>query len=186
MWREDAWLAVHVVVGNRRNITQTEWSDVCCVYRGGMMNRKTWLRSFGLAALLALPLTGCMVRGSGGAYVSGPSVAVVEVESEPPPPRVVRYDMRPGFIYIDGRWDWRGGQWVWRDGYYERERAGYSYAPGRWERRNRGHVWVEGRWNAGGGRDRGGRDTSDRPGGTDVRDHRGGNDGGGPDVRDHR
>jgi WXXGXW repeat (2 copies) len=153
------------------------------------MNRKTLLRNFGLAALLALPLTGCMVRGSGGAYVSGPSVAVVEVESEPPPPRVVHYDSRPGFIYIDGRWDWRGGQWVWRDGYYERERAGYIYAPGRWQRRGRGHVWVEGRWDShggrNGGRDRGGRDTSNSPGGTEVRDHRG-SDSSGPDVRDHR
>lgn len=151
------------------------------------MNRKNWLRNFGLAALLALPLTGCMVRGSGGAYVSGPSVAVVEVESEPPPPRVVRYESRPGFIYIDGRWDWRGGQWVWRDGYYERERTGYIYAPGRWERRGRGHVWVEGRWDSHGGRrDRGGRDTSDSPGGTEVRDHRGRDSAPGPDVRDHR
>lgn len=152
------------------------------------MNRKTLLRSVGLAALLALPLTGCMVHGSGGAYVSGPSVAVVEVESEPPPPRVVHYDHRPGFIYIDGRWDWRGGRWVWRDGYYERERAGYVYAPGRWERRGRGHAWVEGRWN------RGGRDTSNSPGGTEVRDHRGRDrrddddrrDRGGPVIRDHR
>jgi hypothetical protein len=147
------------------------------------MTRKNWLGSIGLAALLALPSVGCMVRGSGGAYVSGPSVAVVEVEQEPPPPRVVHYDSRPGFIYIQGRWNWSGGRWVWNDGYYERERSGYVYAPGRWERRGRRHVWVDGRWNS-----RGGHNNS---GGTEVRDHRGRDrrndrDDRGPVIRDHR
>jgi len=154
------------------------------------------LLGLGFVALLAGG--GCMVHGSGGAYVSGPSVAVVEVESEPPPPRVVHYQARPGFIWIEGRWNWRGGQWIWMDGYYERERVGYVYAPGRWERRGgRRHVWVEGRWNAsgrGGGeyrRDNSGpevRDhrTNDAP---EVRDHRGNNGNGngqGPIIRDHR
>jgi hypothetical protein len=149
------------------------------------MNRKNILGSLGLAALLALPSLGCVVRGHGHAHVGAP-VAVVEVESEPPPPRVVHYEARPGFIWIEGRWNWRGGRWVWADGYYERERAGYIYAPGRWERRGRRHVWVEGRWNAHAGHDHG-----RRGGGPDVRDHRGGRDHDrgrdrGPDVRDHR
>lgn len=147
------------------------------------MNRKTLL-GLGFVAALA---GGCAVHGSGGAYVSGPSVAVVEVDSAPPPPRHVQYETRPGFIFIEGRWNWSGGQWVWVDGYYERERAGYVYAPGRWEPRGSRHVWVEGRWNAGGGRD--------NRGGPEVRDHRNnGNNGndrrndnnGGPVIRDHR
>lgn len=148
------------------------------------MNRKNLLGSLGLAALLALPSIGCMVRGSGGAYISGPSVAVVEVESEPPPPRVVHYQHRPGHIWIEGRWNWRGGQWVWADGYYERERVGYVYAPGRWERRGgRRHVWVEGRWNAGGGRNEVRDHRRDRR--EDRRDDRR-DDRGGPVIRDHR
>ena len=157
---------------------------------------KNVLSSFGLAALLALPSVGCMVHGSGGAYVSAP-VAVVEVESEPPPPRVVHYDTRPGFIYIEGRWNWSGGQWVWMDGYYERERVGYSYAPGRWERRGRRHVWVEGRWNAGAAArvDRAERREERREERQerreerrdDVRDHRDNRGrGNGPVIRDHR
>ena len=151
------------------------------------MNRKNLLGSLGLVALLALPSIGCMVHGSGGAYVSGPSVAVVEVESEPPPPRVVQYEARPGFIWIEGRWNWRGGQWVWMDGYYERERVGYIYAPGRWERRGRRHVWVEGRWNAGAS-DR----VERREHRDNVRDHREErreerrDNRGGPVIRDHR
>jgi WXXGXW repeat (2 copies) len=144
-----------------------------------MMNRINVLGSL-VVALLALPSVGCVVRGSG--YVSGPTVAVVEVEEEPPPPRVVHYDYRPGFIWIEGRWNWRGGRWVWMDGRYERERVGYVYAPGRWERRGRRHVWVEGRWNAGAAgrveRREDVRDHRDR-----RRDH---DDGRGPVIRDHR
>jgi hypothetical protein len=107
----------------------------------------------GLILAAALAVGGCVVRGSGGFYATGPDVVVVE--SDPPAPRVVVVPpARPGFIWIDGRWDWRGGRWVWLDGRWEHERVGYVWAPGRWERRGRGHVWVEGRWNnhGGGGR----------------------------------
>src|SRR5215208_7157081 len=115
LWREhhgSRLLRSRVLVRNR---AQSEWSRVCSRHRDSRRNgmkRINLLGSLGLAALLA----GCMVHGSGGAYVSGPSVAVVEVESEPPPPRVVRYESRPGFLWIEGRWNWNGGQWVWMDG----------------------------------------------------------------------
>ena len=128
------------------------------------MKMNNVLGSLALAALVGLPSVGCVVRGTGHAYVSGPTVAVVEVEEEPPPPRVVHVDIRPGFIWIDGRWERRHNQWAWRDGYYERERVGHVWAPGRWERRGRGHVWVEGRWQAGG--------RVEHRGGPEVRDHR--------------
>ncbi len=153
--------------------------------------KKNAFGSLMLVALLGAGAAGCVVRGSG--HVSAP-VAMVEVYEEPPPPRVVTVSQRPGFIWIDGRWDHRGGRYVWMDGRYERQRANSSYQQGRWERRGRGHVWVEGRWGAGGGR--GGRDM-DRDG---VRDHRDGDRDGdgvrnrndsrpnrpGPTVRDHR
>lgn len=153
------------------------------------MNRKHLIGSLALAALFALPSLGCVVRGSGGAYISGPSVAVVEVEQEPPPPRIVHVSHRPGYIWIDGRWNWRGGRWVWMNGRYERERVGHYWAPGRWERRGRGHVYVEGRWQAGGngrvhhnnGRGPAVRDHRDHR--RDRRDERRDN---GPVIRDHR
>jgi hypothetical protein len=135
-------------------------------------------RTLGSAALLAAMAlgTGCVVRARG--HVSAP-VAYVEVEQEPPPPRVVVVPAgRPGFIWIEGRYTWDGGRYVWHDGYYERERVGHVWEQGRWERRGRGHVWVDGRWRSGGN------------GGPAVRDHR---DNGpppaqdnGPRVRDHR
>ncbi len=123
---------------------------------------------------------GCVVRAHG--HVGAP-VAVVEVDEEPPPPRAVVVETRPGFIFIQGRWTRQNRQWVWRDGYWERERAGYIWDEGRWERRGRGHVYVEGRWRAGGG-------GGPRNDGPRVRDHRSDPPPppppSGPVVRDHR
>jgi hypothetical protein len=111
------------------------------------MQLKNVLGSFSLAASLAAATTGCLVEGH--ARVAEP-VAVVEVDEEPPPPRTVVVETRPGFIWIEGRWVRGNNRWVWRDGYYERERAGYVWEQGRWENRGGRHVWVEGRWNSGG------------------------------------
>jgi hypothetical protein len=138
------------------------------------------LASFALAATLASGAAGCVVRAHG--YVRAP-VAVVEVDEDPPPPRVVVTDVRPGFVFVQGRWYRQGNRWEWRDGYWERSRAGHTWEQGRWERRGRGHVWVEGRWRAGGRVDSGNHNGQ-------VRDHRRNdppprrNDG--PVIRDHR
>lgn len=130
--------------------------------------------TLGSLLLAALMLPACMVHGSGHAHVSGP-VAVVEVEEEPPPPRTVVVETRPGFIWIEGRYERRGRSWHWHDGHYERERSGHVYTQGRWERRNNRHVWVEGRWQSGGRQDR----RDDHRDRRDRRDDR-------PVVRDHR
>ncbi len=143
------------------------------------MSLKKTLGSFALVAAVAAGSTGCVVRARG--HVSAP-VAYVEVEEEPPPPRAVIVETRPGYVYVQGRWDRRGGQWIWMDGRWDRERAGYRWDDGRWERRGRGHVWVEGRWSAGGG----GRVNN----GPQVRDHRSDPPPPppqqGPVIRDHR
>jgi hypothetical protein len=130
------------------------------------MMLKHTLGSLALAVSL-YGASGCVATVHG--QVDAP-VAVVEVQDEPPAPRVETLEVRPGFVFISGRWVNRGGRWDWRPGYYERERVGYAWEQGRWETRGRSHVWVEGRWRSGGG------------GGPAVRDHR--NEG--PVVRDHR
>jgi hypothetical protein len=144
------------------------------------MSWKNLLGSLAITATFATLGSGCVVRAQG--HVGAP-VGYVEVYDEPPPPRVVVVDTRPGFIWVEGRWVRSGNQWVWRDGYYERERAGQVWEQGRWERRGNGHVWVEGRWRAGGG------PVNNGPG-PEVRDHRsnppGPPPGQGPTVRDHR
>jgi hypothetical protein len=63
------------------------------------------LGSFALVAALSAGSVGCVVRAHG--RVSAP-VAYVEVDEEPPPPRVYVRDTRPGFVFIQGRWDRRG------------------------------------------------------------------------------
>ncbi|HUJ58710.1 MAG TPA: hypothetical protein VLX92_09465 [Kofleriaceae bacterium] len=109
------------------------------------MHLRKLLSSLALAGSLAAASGGCVVEGR--ARVAEP-VAVVEVDQEPPPPRAVVVETRPGFVYIGGRWNWVGGRWVWIDGRYERERPGYLYEQGRWEVRGNRHVWIEGRWRA--------------------------------------
>lgn len=110
--------------------------------------------------------TGCVVRAHGALRVRP---GVVVVNDDPPPPRAYVAENRPGYVWVQGRWDRRGNRWEWMDGHWERERANHRWEQGRWERRNNGHVWVEGRWiiHTGGG------------------NHGNGN-GNGPDVRDHR
>lgn len=97
-----------------------------------------------LVTLLAGAANGCVVRTRGHVQVA--PVAVVEVEEEPPPPQPERVIIRPGFVWIEGRYAYRGGRYVWVGGRYERERRGHRWHPGRWERRGRRHVWIEGRW----------------------------------------
>jgi hypothetical protein len=148
--------------------------------RNAKMNLKNVLGS--LALVTAVSATGCVVRAHGAFVGPPPPVAVVEVEEEPPPPRQEVIEVRPGFVFIQGRWDRRGGQWVWMDGRWDRERAGQRWENGRWERRGNRHVYVEGRWQAGGG---------SRPAeeGPRVRDHRDAPPPpppSGPIVRDHR
>ena len=139
------------------------------------MKLRNALGSLALATSLAAMSGGCVVHGEARVR----PVAVVEVESDPPPPRYEEVVVRPGFVWMQGRWNWNGGQWVWMGGHYERERVGYIWAPGRWEMRGNRHVWVEGEWRAGGA----------ARGGVEVRDHRGPAPApapGGVEVRDHR
>ncbi|HWM87340.1 MAG TPA: hypothetical protein VNO33_15920, partial [Kofleriaceae bacterium] len=114
----------------------------------------------------------CVVRAR--ARVTAEPVYVVE--EAPPPPREERITVRPGYVWIRGRWERRGGEWEWRAGAWQRERRGYVWQPGHWERRGNRYYWVEGRWE-GGGRARVERRT---PPPDDVRDRRE------PGVRDRR
>ena len=108
---------------------------------------KNALGSLLVTSLLIGTAGGCVVEARG--HVAAP-VAVVEVEEEPPPPRRVVVESRPGFIFIEGRWERRGGRWVWNDGRWERQRSGHIWVQGHWERRGNRHVWIEGEWRAGG------------------------------------
>ena len=145
------------------------------------------LKTVSFALLVAMAGTGCVVRAH--AYTPAPS-GEVYVEEEPPAPRVWVTETRPGYIYLQGRWDRRGNQWAWSDGHWERERANERWNEGRWETRGNRHIYVQGRWEAGGGR----REAPEPPrnDGPVVRDHRHEDapppppPDNGPIIRDHR
>src|SRR5690349_5322446 len=102
------------------------------------MIRVRHLVKFALAGALAA----CTVHGSGTMAVD----TTAEVYQEPPPPQAETVTVRPGFVWVKGRWQWTNGQWAWVGGHWERERAGYAWSEGRWEHRGNRWVWVEGSW----------------------------------------
>lgn len=106
-----------------------------------MILARALISGFGLAVVLGS--AGCTVRGHGSVGVRPAAVVVYDA---PPPRRVETVTVRPGFVWISGRWVQNNGQWVWMDGRWERERTGYAWSDGQWERRGNQWIWVEGRW----------------------------------------
>ena len=66
----------------------------------------------------------------------------------PPAVRVERYRPRPGYVWVNGYWDWRGDNYVWISGRYERQRRGYRWRDRRWEQRDGAWIFVDGGWYA--------------------------------------
>jgi len=68
----------------------------------------------------------------------------------PPPRRDERHDAnRPGYVWVDGDWDWKGGKYEWTAGHWERERAGKRWRASRWEQRDGAWARVDGDWEDG-------------------------------------
>ena len=74
------------------------------------------------------------------------SAGAAEPSTPPPPARFEQVQPHPGFVWIDGYYQWRDDQYVWMAGHYERERRGYRWNAGRWELRGGTYVWVPGGW----------------------------------------
>ncbi len=74
----------------------------------------------------------------------------VEVVRTGPPP--ARVEVRPALpypeaVWIDGHWDYRGGNWVWAQGYWERRPfPGAVWIPGHWRETPGGWKWIPGHW----------------------------------------
>ena len=160
------------------------------------------IRSRNILFVLGLASAGlpaCMVSGSGTMRVSATPVVVY---NEPPAEQEEEVTVRPGYLWVKGRWDWRNGKWDWIGGRWEAERGGQAWSQGRWERRGNQWHWIEGSWTVSSDDAHGGgtvvtphthTETHNPPPpppdqGPVVRDHRdhGGGGGSGPVVRDHR
>jgi hypothetical protein len=86
-------------------------------------------------------------KGDGYAFSDGEWVNDDTYPREAPPqPHTERPNARPGFVFIYGRWDWRGGKWEWVDGGYEPERTGKRFRDGRWEKSGDTYGFIEGGW----------------------------------------
>lgn len=110
------------------------------------MNRGRLLSALGLAITIGATAPGCLVTAQG--RMSGGAVVAYDA---PPPPREEPVEMRPGYVWIHGRWDWQGGQWQWMSGHWERERAGYAWREGTWVQQGNQWRWNDGQWIVAGG-----------------------------------
>ncbi len=98
------------------------------------MTARRWLGVSLLLASTALLGAGC----AAGIWIPvGPPDEQVEVRGLMP---------APGYVWIDGYWQWHS-RWVWQPGRWTRPpHAGARWERGRWERSERGWRWHDGRW----------------------------------------
>jgi hypothetical protein len=82
------------------------------------------------------------------AAIGAPAMAqTIIVQSAPPAPRhEVMPGHRPGYVWSEGHWVWRGDQWTWARGHWVPERAGYAYVAPHWEQRDGRWVFVQETW----------------------------------------
>lgn len=78
----------------------------------------------------------------------------VTISSGMPPPPVMRYEpmpvARPGYVWVQGYWNWNGGGYVWVPGRWLVARAGYVYVQPAWREGPNGWDLRRGGWHRGG------------------------------------
>jgi hypothetical protein len=95
-------------------------------------------------------------RGGGGSSLArlATTVAVIGVAtaivaSQPPVVAHVEYydyGSRPGYVWVNGRYNYTNNQWYWQNGYWQNEQPGRYWVQGTWTNQNNGYVWVDGYW----------------------------------------
>ncbi len=96
----------------------------------------------------AAALTG-MLMFSACVVAQRPRAGVVYVQQRPPTRIVEVLGVAPSraYVWVSGRYDWRGREYVWIPGRYEMPRAGFvRYEEGRWVHSRQGWYFVDGRW----------------------------------------
>lgn len=82
---------------------------------------------------------GCLVRHHG------------HVSMFPPPGLLVAGAIaaslaRPGYVWVEGHWDWSGDRWVWSDGMWIDDRPGLVWVQGGWVFGQDRYYWRPGHW----------------------------------------
>ena len=104
------------------------------------MGIKTAIATGILIASCALVACGPPVYRTGYAAYVAPA---------PPAPYggVVGYAPGPGYVWVDGFWDLRGGRWAWVNGRWDRPpHRGAHWDRDRWERHGNGWRYHRGHW----------------------------------------
>ena len=69
------------------------------------------------------------------------------IDVAPPTPRVERVpEMRRGYVWVPGYWNWAGHRHVWVRGNSIRERRGWTYANPQWAQRDGRWEFRRGAW----------------------------------------
>jgi hypothetical protein len=93
----------------------------------------------------------CMAIAVGcGVAVASPvqarAVVGVSIGIAPPPLRVERVALRPGYAWAPGYWRWNGARHVWVGGYWLPARHGYRYRGASWVRVGPDWRFRRARW----------------------------------------
>lgn len=93
------------------------------------------------AASLALAV------GSWGLPASSHAAINVDIDIAPPAPRVEAVpQVRPGYVWAPGHYEWRRRSHVWVGGHWMRERRGYHWVPDEWVQAGPRWHYAPGHW----------------------------------------
>jgi hypothetical protein len=67
-------------------------------------------------------------------------------EAPPPPKAEAAPGQKAGYVWVTGRWNWKGDKYEWVPGHWERTRANKKWREGRWEKRGDRWAYVDGAW----------------------------------------
>jgi len=81
--------------------------------------------------------------------IAGLSLVVTPPRNPPPALRIESRGPAPfrDAVWIDGRWDWHGGQYVWISGHWQRAPTGlHHWKAGAWAKHDGDWVFTPGQW----------------------------------------
>jgi hypothetical protein len=109
----------------------------------------TMSRTLALSSLMgAIALVGPLNLALIAPATAQVSISAGIVLTAPPPPRVEVHvaPPMPGYVWIDGYWNWEGGRHIWVPGRWAAPRTGYRWEPHSWVREGQGWRLHAGHW----------------------------------------
>ena len=101
---------------------------------------------------LLLAIASSPVQAGASPHSIHPGVFVAQTQGwrgNPPPPPPLEEPVgrrRPGFVWVEGGFDWSRGRYIRHRGHWERVRQGRQWHGGHWEWQGDHYAWVRGMW----------------------------------------